>query len=127
MKQPILIIIVSLLIGNNLFSQNNLPGVYPGNEGNDLISTDLTVKAERAFNQFRVPPKNKWEGDRKKLRNEIIENTEISFYPDLPLDYRETKHYDLDGYTIKNIYFQTRPGMYATANLFIPDGEGPFP
>ena len=28
---------------------------------------------------------------------------------------------------IKNITFQTRPGVYATANLFIPDGPGPFP
>jgi len=33
----------------------------------------------------------------------------------------------MDGYTIKNIFFQTRPGIYATANLYIPDGDGPFP
>src|SRR5690606_1292342 len=33
----------------------------------------------------------------------------------------------MTGYTVKNIYFQTLPGVYATANLYIPDGEGPFP
>src|SRR5699024_2766790 len=30
-------------------------------------------------------------------------------------------------YMIKNILFQTRPGVFATANLYIPDGAGPFP
>src|SRR5690606_8866806 len=33
----------------------------------------------------------------------------------------------MKGYTIKNIAFQTRPEVYATANLYIPDGKGPFP
>ncbi len=33
----------------------------------------------------------------------------------------------MKGYSIKNIYFQTRPGVYATANLYVPDGKGPFP
>jgi hypothetical protein len=33
----------------------------------------------------------------------------------------------MPGYTIKNIVFQTRPKVYATANLYIPDGQGKFP
>ncbi len=33
----------------------------------------------------------------------------------------------MDGYTVKNIAFQTRQGIYETANLYIPDGPGPFP
>ncbi len=31
------------------------------------------------------------------------------------------------GYRIQNIFFQTRPGVYATANLYVPEGNGPFP
>ena len=33
----------------------------------------------------------------------------------------------MKGYSIKNIAFQTRPGIYATANLYIPEGKGKFP
>jgi hypothetical protein len=33
----------------------------------------------------------------------------------------------MKGYQIKNIAFQTRPGVYATANLYVPEGKGPFP
>ena len=33
----------------------------------------------------------------------------------------------MPGYTVKNVIFQVQPDIYATANLYIPDGEGPFP
>jgi len=46
---------------------------------------------------------------------------------DLPLNMRVTRVIKKEGYTVKNIVFQTQPGIYATANLFIPDGVGPFP
>ena len=32
-----------------------------------------------------------------------------------------------DGFRIENILFESMPGRYVTANLYIPDGTGPFP
>lgn len=32
-----------------------------------------------------------------------------------------------DGYHIERLLFQTRPGCYATANVYVPEGKGPFP
>lgn len=32
-----------------------------------------------------------------------------------------------DGFTVYKVLFETLPGFYATGNLFVPDGEGPFP
>jgi hypothetical protein len=46
---------------------------------------------------------------------------------ELPVNIKETATLPMPGYKIKNISFQTRPGIYATANLYIPDGKGPFP
>src|SRR6185369_1001558 len=48
-------------------------------------------------------------------------------HQDLPLNMIETGSLKMKGYTVKNIAFQTRPGIYATANLYIPDGDGTFP
>ena len=48
-------------------------------------------------------------------------------HQNLPLNLKETGSVKMNGYTIKNIAFQTRPGVYATANLYIPDGQGKFP
>ncbi len=33
----------------------------------------------------------------------------------------------LPGYEIRKITYQSRPGMRVTANLYVPDGQGPFP
>jgi hypothetical protein len=40
---------------------------------------------------------------------------------------KEYRTIQMRGYSIKNLIFQTRPGIFATANLYIPDGKGPFP
>ena len=61
------------------------------------------------------------------LKNEIIKKAGIVIDHKLPLNYEETGTIKMEGYSIKNIIFQTRPGVYATANLYIPDGKGPFP
>ncbi|MEP7107325.1 MAG: acetylxylan esterase [Ferruginibacter sp.] len=45
----------------------------------------------------------------------------------IDLNIKETGTIQMKGYKIKNIYFQTLQGVYATANLYIPDGKGPFP
>ncbi|MFN0195549.1 MAG: acetylxylan esterase [Planctomycetaceae bacterium] len=34
---------------------------------------------------------------------------------------------DADGFRIEKVIYESRPGHHVTANLYIPDGEGPFP
>ena len=41
----------------------------------------------------------------------------------LALNMKETGTIQMKGYSIKKITFQTRPGIYATANLYIPEGK----
>ncbi len=67
-----------------------------------------------------------WELYRVGLKKEIIKKTGALINQKLPLNLKETGSLKMKGYTIKNIAFQTRPGIYATANLYVPDGKGKF-
>ena len=44
-----------------------------------------------------------------------------------PLNARTTKRVPRDGYSIEHVMFESLPGFHVTANLYRPDGKGPFP
>ena len=45
----------------------------------------------------------------------------------LPLDPQVHGVVRLNGYELRKLTFQSRPGMRVTANLYVPNGKGPFP
>ncbi|MCC5904645.1 MAG: acetylxylan esterase [Balneolaceae bacterium] len=114
-------------INSEIISSDSLPSVFTDRQ--DLL--DLFIKAEAAarFSINQLPDDlEDWEIKRNDIRNAIIESAGIELVdPDLPFDVQETAAITLEGYSIKNIAFQSLPGVYATSNLFIPDGDGPFP
>ena len=106
---------------------DSIPRVLPA-ERQDLVASRLRYEAELKFASHRLPSNvNDWKVYREKLKKEIIKKTGAQINHQLPLDITYLGELKMKGYTIKNIIFQTRPGIYATANLFIPDGKGPFP
>lgn len=108
-------------------SLDSLPNVLAGQQS-DLLGTSLKNQAMIKFATHQLPDNlDEWQAMREEIRGKIIHHSGLKTYPDLPLDIRETGSKTLDGYTVKNIYFQTLPGVYATANLYIPEGQGPFP
>ncbi|MSS73891.1 MAG: hypothetical protein EXS64_20760 [Candidatus Latescibacteria bacterium] len=44
-----------------------------------------------------------------------------------PLNIREAGRVAQDGYTIERLIYETQPRLYVTANLYRPEGRGPFP
>lgn len=107
--------------------RDSLPSVLAPHHA-DLIASSLRSEAMERFALHQLPrTKEEWEKQRVDLRNEIIKKAGIVIDHNLPLNYQETGSTKMDGFTIKNIIFQTRPGVYATANLYVPDGKGPFP
>ncbi|GAA4791409.1 hypothetical protein GCM10023231_19160 [Olivibacter ginsenosidimutans] len=94
----------------------------------DFIAQHYRSLAAKAF-QEAVIPSNKefWLKQKNVLKQRIIQETGVQRYPNLPLEIKETGMIVKTEYRIKNIRFQTRPGVYATANLYIPEGKGPFP
>jgi hypothetical protein len=112
---------------SNFSPTDSLPLVLPLNKS-DLIDRQLRYEAAMKFAQLQLPSTIKeWEVYRTKLRNEVIKKANIRTDHKLPLNIKETGSMKMKNYVIKNITFQTLPGVYATANLFIPDGPGPFP
>jgi cephalosporin-C deacetylase-like acetyl esterase len=111
----------------NITGTDTLPNVLAQNRS-DITGSKLKNEAFLRFAQHQLPTtKQEWENDRTHLRNEIIKKAGVIIDHQLPLNYQETGTEKMEGYSIKNIIFQTRPGVYATANLYIPDGKGPFP
>ena len=43
-----------------------------------------------------------------------------------PLETEVVGVLEADGYTVERLHFQSRPGHHVTANLYVPEGEGPF-
>jgi hypothetical protein len=106
---------------------DSLPDVFPGNRS-DLTDKKLRHEAAVKYYENQLPGTLKeWEEYRSRLRNEVIKKAGVVINHNLPLNIRETASIKMKNYTIRNIVFQTLPGVYATANLYVPDGKGPFP
>jgi hypothetical protein len=113
--------------------------IIPGNYLDTLPEISFTVKADviaRSLEkdaavdfELRKLPSDKvgWESEKNMLRRRIWKASGVSADHNLPLDYRETGVIKRPGYIIKKVYFQSRAGVYVTANLYVPDGKGPFP
>jgi hypothetical protein len=136
-----LLFIVFILINSSFSLCNALPRQYDYaieridslpfvlNENHtDLIDCRLKFKAAQLFTLHQLPEtKKEWSIYKTYLKNEIIKRTGIVINHNLPFDTKVTGTIQMGGYSIKNIMFQTRPGIYATANLYVPDGDGTFP
>ena len=94
----------------------------------NYIENSLKNEAAKLFRIHQLPDTlESWQKHRVKLRENIWKNLGVHYDKSIDLDLRETSEIQMDGYRIKNIYYQSRPGLYVTANLYIPDGDGPFP
>lgn len=94
----------------------------------DNIALTLKEEAGVRFNVLHLPGTlDSWTAYKKALRRRIWDAAGVRVDHTLPLDYHETGAIQRRGYKILKIYFRTRPGVYATANLYVPDGKGPFP
>lgn len=138
MKQ-IYLTVLGLLLSSTLIYAHHLP--YQGSKSagdslpevlvdqrGDLFDYRLRTQARLKFSLHQLPQSmEEWEKAKTVLRENIIHSSGMQVDHSIPLDMKVTGTVQMDGYGIQNIYFQTLPGMYATANLFIPEGEGPFP
>ncbi|WP_345032460.1 dienelactone hydrolase family protein [Ravibacter arvi] len=105
---------------------DSLPKVF--NDETDVLHARYRHLALNRSKAHQLPGNlAAWKEQRKRLRENVIARTGVKFYESLPFNLKETGKYQGNGYTVKNVYFQTRPDVYATANLYEPEGKGPFP
>ncbi len=64
---------------------------------------------------------NAWYEGMPKLRAELSEMLGLSpLPPRTDLKATVTKRFEQDTFTVENLHFQSRPGLYVTANLYVP-------
>lgn len=104
-----------------------LPKVW--REGfDDYISLSLKNEAAKQFRIHQLPDNlPEWKKKSKELRNKIWHSMGVNYDDSIALNCQETGSVDMDGYSIKKVYFQSRKDMYVTGNLYVPFGKGPFP
>jgi len=104
-----------------------IPNVWTESFSN-YIENNLKNEAANLFRIYQLPDTlESWQKIRVELCKNIWKNLGVFYDNSLDLDLRETGEIQMDGYTVKNVYYQSRPGLYVTGNLYTPDGDGPFP
>ena len=63
----------------------------------------------------------------KDLRKKLWKKFGVSYDSKLPLEVKKFGKIQMEGYSIEKLIYQSRPGIWVTALLYIPEGEGPFP
>src|SRR5262249_12257493 len=81
----------------------------------------------------------KWDAERARIRtaddlrarNRFVHQKLIEMLGGFPqrtaLDPVVVRTLQRQGYRIENVMYQSRPNFWVTANLYIPEGDGPFP
>jgi dienelactone hydrolase len=74
----------------------------------------------------RLRTRADWEKRQQKVRNILMET--IGPFPEkTPLNARITGSVQKDGFRIEKLIYESMPGLYVTAAVFIPDGRGTKP
>lgn len=120
--------VIGVLIAADLGVKGQaLPKVFPGQQ-HDLVDFNLKKRAVSEVVSLSLPSsKSEWVPYKQNLKLKIEKKVGVYINHALPLKMRETGEVQMDGFSIKNILFQTRPEVYATASLYVPNAQGPFP
>lgn len=116
-------------LDDSAMNKNNdsIPSLYNKSDY-DVLATNLDTEAARQFRKVIAPSSlENWNGRKKAIHEFIQLKTNYKRFHDLPLNLTEHVSKQYKGYLLKNVTFQTRPNTNTTANLFVPEGNGPFP
>lgn len=127
MKRLIWVILTGHLPFSVCGQESLLPRVHEA-EPIDYPAMQLRLGAAKVAQRQQLPQTvADWKTLAKRLKARIAHDLALPYQHNLSLDMRETGMVQGEGFTIRNISFQTQPDVLATANLYVPDGKGPFP
>lgn len=93
----------------------------PGRQFLDFIHQRMD--ALRAHD--RVPDSlDAWRAQRQELRNRLLQSWGGFPETPCPLEPRVLGRLERDGYQVEKVVFQTRPGVFMTANAYVPQAPG---
>ena len=98
------------------------------NPGDAMIQEYLKREAEKLENNFLegIKTREDWERERPKLMGEYFHMLGLSPLPEkTPLKGTITRTLDRGDYFVDMLHYQSRPGLYVTANLYRPAKVNP--
>ena len=101
--------------------------IWPESHGGMALHR-LAGEARNLFRLHALPSTLEgWTSHREFLRAEIWRHLGSPFDDDVPLDIQWHGDLQGDGFIVRKLTYQSRPGLRVTANLHVPAGRGPFP
>jgi dienelactone hydrolase len=91
--------------------------------GDAMFGKYLAAEADRLGGRFLDGARTlaEWQQKRPRLHQELLDMLGLWPLPEkTPLQAKITGTLERDGVVIENLYFQSRPGLYVTANLYRP-------
>jgi dienelactone hydrolase len=88
------------------------------------LSDEARLKRDRALskleNRAAIQARQAW-------AREAFQKLIGKFPAKTPLNLQVTGEFARDAYRVKKLRYESRPQFFVTANLYVPNGEGPFP
>lgn len=103
--------------------------VLEPSKAGSMIFDHINLRARQYSGSVPVPETvADWMARSDALRQRVLATLALSPLPDrTPLRAQVHGQTQMDGYRIERVTFESLPGLVVTANVYVPDGRGPFP
>jgi len=103
--------------------------VLPEEEARQMVFREIMDRTRAYAAAMPVPAtREEWERRTAELRPRVMRALGLDPLPErTPLNAQVLGETQKDGYRIQRVIFESRPGLVVTANVYVPDGPGPFP
>ncbi len=94
---------------------------------NDYLEFVRAQAADLRSDEHLPATKREWRTEKKKLRNNLEEAWGGFPWDEPPLKPAKLGELQRNGYRVEKLVFQTLPGVWMTANAYVPDRKGKLP
>jgi cephalosporin-C deacetylase-like acetyl esterase len=109
----------------------NLTVFSPDEQPGELLQAYLLKECDKLLDARREEVRTLQTPEAVRERIQRVRNdwtAAIGPFPErTPLNGKTVGVIQADGYRIERVLYESRPGHHVTGNLYLPDGEGPFP
>ena len=122
---------ISIAVALLLSAPQDLTVLKPDDKPKKMLEESLLAECARAFDARRkeidaIKTPEDVAKRQKALRAKFIDA--LGGFPEkTPLNGRVVGTLPRDGYRVERVVYESRPGHYVTAALYLPEGKGPFP
>jgi cephalosporin-C deacetylase-like acetyl esterase len=131
MKRTALLLLASIGYWSSNASAEDFTCLKESEQASASLYTHLQQEAYAALDRRRdgyekLKTPDQIHAYQERLREFFIR--QLGGFPERrPLNAQTVRKIEADGYHIENVIFESQPRHHVTANLYLPEGEGPFP